>query len=227
MVPIRVIQIDSWGAFEELGDRLVRDHGWRRDSKQTQRFYSAGRQMVDIVPCGGVAEDDAIHWPPEQSHRMDVRGLEIALREVIEVNAGSDLTIRVAPLPVLALLKLVSWNGRDDGKGKDAEDLVSILNAYSETNEAEELIDQEVHVELYELEDTEQLRGARLMGRQVRRVADVSALELVHEALETELDPEGQLHLALYGGRALRGDDADERALDLLRAFKRGVDDAD
>mgnify|MGYP005848128631 CR=1 FL=1 len=220
-----VIQIDTWDAFRQLGDALVRDHGWRRDARQTQRFYSSLDQMVDIVPCGGVAVDDAIHWPPDQSHRMDVRGLDIALREAVEIEVSQDLTIRVAPLPVLALLKLVSWRDRSVGREKDAEDLVSILKVYVETDEASALLEQALHLSLYELEDSDEARGARLLGRQVGAVAAGSTLGLVQEILAMELDPDGQLQLVLFGARALRGDNADDRALALLDAFRRGVDE--
>ncbi|MDZ7827756.1 MAG: hypothetical protein U5R48_19050 [Gammaproteobacteria bacterium] len=221
-----VIQIDTWDTFAELGDRLVQDHGWRRDPRRVQRSTVPATRWSTSYRAVEWRKATLIHWPPDHSHRMDVRGFEIALREAIELDVSPELAIRIAPLSVLVLLKLLSWSDRVDGREKDAQDLVSILKVYGDTIEARDLLVEEPNLELYELEDTDEARGARLVGRQVRQMVDESTLRLVHTILANELDPDGQQHLVLYGSKAFGyAEDRDEQALGMLEAFKRGFED--
>lgn len=221
------VHIDDWDQFESLGTLLMESFGWRKDGKQAQRFYSAADRMVDLVPCGDVAEEDAITWPPDHSHRMDVRGFELAMSEGVHIEYDEGREVTIAPLHVLVLLKLVSWWDRASGQEKDAEDLAALLRSYADTD-ADRLLELDEHIDLYELEDDHECRGARLAGRLIGVAAEDHTLELAMDILEVESDADGDLRLALQCSEALPGDEDKriDRALDLLSSLRDGIDDS-
>ena len=220
------VQIDDWDQFAALSDLLVGEHGWRKDPKQYQRFFSAADQMVDLVPCGGVAEGDEISWPPDHAHRMDVRGFELAMSEGAHIDVGDGLLVTIAPLHVLALLKVISWWDRGTASEKDAEDLISLLRNYADTD-AGELLTQDENLDLYDLEEDHEHRGARLVGRIIANAAEVDTRDLARTIIDGGLDENGSMSLVTQAAEALTGD-IDARtnaAYELLSALRRGLND--
>lgn len=220
-----VIQIDDWTQFEVLSNHLIENCGWRKDQKQSQRFFSSVGRMVDLVPCGGVADDHQISWPPEFSHQMDVRGFELAFSEGVLFSVD-DCQLTIAPLHVLVLLKIISWWDRETGQEKDAEDLVSLLSSYADT-EAYDMLELHEHADLYELEDDHELRGARLGGRLIAVGAAESTLNLAIAILSDALNEEGSMKLVSQAARAIPGDfdEATDRALVLIESLQKGLRD--
>lgn len=219
------IQINDWAQFEDLSKHLIEQCRWRKDQKQAQRFFSSGGRIVDLIPCGGVAESHQVSFPPEHTHRMDVRGFELALSEGVLLFVD-DCPMMIAPLHVLVLLKIISWWDRESGKEKDAEDLVSLLSSHADT-EALDMLALNEHADLYEQEDDHELRGARLVGRLIAMAADESTLSLADTILRDALDEGGAMKLVLQAARAIPGDidSATDRALDLFESLLNGLSD--
>ena len=62
------VAMDSWERFRELRGALLTS-GHFREGKMEHRVYLQAPSVkdeipVDLIPFGGVAEDDVIHWPP-------------------------------------------------------------------------------------------------------------------------------------------------------------------
>lgn len=225
--PDIAIQIDRWEQFEELAQRLVEQHGWRKDPTHGQRFQSASERMVDLIPCGGIVEENAIRFPPDGSHRMDARGFELALSESVLIRIDADLQFPVAPLPVLALLKIISWWDRDDVnfKQRDAQDLIGLLRHFAATDGAA-LLDQPGHADMYGLENDYEHRGAHLLGRVIAGMARAETLQLARLILNDGIDESGSQTLVIHGERAMPGD-LETRAdatYQLLLALQRGLE---
>lgn len=221
-----VVHVGSWSAFERLADQLVEAQEWRKDRQSTQRFYTPAGQMVDLVPCGDIAENGTVAWPPDGAQRMDVRGLELAIEYGIALEIAEGRAVAVAPLPVLSLLKVIAWYDRPSGRERDAQDLLILLDTYADTQEFDALLsDSREHDDLYELEDDLTRRGARLLGRTAADIADADALELCLEILGTETDATGSLQMVIHGAPSLRADESrrEDIALDLLEAFFKGL----
>jgi predicted nucleotidyltransferase len=72
-----------------------------------------------------------IEWPPSRDIVMNVAVFEEALASSVSVEMGGDLTVRVASLPGLTLLKLVAWSDRSRETNKDAADLHRLLTSYA------------------------------------------------------------------------------------------------
>lgn len=220
------VQLDDWDQFAALTDHLIATHGWRKDSRQSQRLFSAADRMVDLVPCGGVAEGGEISWPPDHAHRMDVRGFELAMSEGVHIDLGDGCQVTIAPLHVLALLKIISWWDRGTAAEKDAEDLILLLRSYADTD-AEDLLILEEHIDLYEREDDHERRGARLVGRLIAAAAEATTLDLARSILEAGLDESGSMGLVMQASEALTGeiDARTDAAYELLSALGRGLND--
>ena len=61
------IAIDHWEDFENLTADILALPNFTKDSKQQQRFLYKEKFQVDIVPYGGIKDqNDNIFWPPDK-----------------------------------------------------------------------------------------------------------------------------------------------------------------
>ena len=86
-------------------------------------------QQVDVVPFGDLERDGevVIH---ESS--LSVLGCSEAAANADLVTLPSGRLLPVAPLELIAVLKLVAFAGRQPAETKDADDLLTVLRAASE-----------------------------------------------------------------------------------------------
>lgn len=118
------VSLDHYPAGLELAS------GWSRHPKREHTWIAPGDVYVDIVPAG--ADDDALNvltWP-ESGFQMSLAGLRLALDQAVPIEAAPGLSIRVAPLEVIALLKMVSFLDRPYERDRDLEDIALILDEY-------------------------------------------------------------------------------------------------
>jgi predicted nucleotidyltransferase len=164
------IATESWQHFERIKRALIATHGFATDPGRAHRLYY--RQLpVDLVPFGGVEHAPAqIAWPPGMDIIMNVAGYPEALQTAERVQIEPDLTIRVASLPGLAVLKLFAWLDRGAADNKDARDLLMLLRRYSDAGNQDRLYGEAIEV-LAAADYDLQLAGARLLGVDVARFA--------------------------------------------------------
>ena len=145
----------------QLTDRLA-IRGWRQDARWEQRWHSLGNARVDVLPVGPKARQRReIVWPRAET-RMRVVGYDHVFHDAVERELAPDLVLRVVPLPVLALLKIVSYSDDPHARQKDLRDLVALMRSYEEDGErrfSDEVLD--VGVDYQE-------SGAYLLGRDLR-----------------------------------------------------------
>lgn len=125
-------------------------------------------------------------------------------------------------MPILALLKIISWWDRT--LAKDAQDLVTMSRTFIDTV-GQALMDQDHHLDLYELEDDRECRSAHLLGRIIRSAADEATLNLAVTIIDDGIDESGNQRLVLDGEAAMAAatDDRATRAYELLCALRRGL----
>ncbi|MEK7874837.1 MAG: hypothetical protein AAB325_01445, partial [Pseudomonadota bacterium] len=92
------------------------------------------------------------------------------------VTVEPDLTVPIASLPGLALLKLFAWDDRHTETAKDAQDLVMLLRRYHMAGNQDRLYGAEFAV-LEAVDYDVDTAGPRLLGIDVRRIASAAALE--------------------------------------------------
>ena len=97
---------------------------------------------------------------------MSMVGFEEAYEHSITFRLSSDpkLDIKLASLPGLAIMKLISWNEKYPNRKRDADDLLFIMNRYEEAGNTERLYGEDLFLLQEEKFDTK-LAGTRLLGR--------------------------------------------------------------
>jgi len=145
---------------------------------------------IDIIPYGAIAVGNRITWPPEHEIVMAIAGFDEAYRHAVTVRLSSDpeLDIRVASLPGLFLLKLISWREQYPARRKDAGDLLFLMDKYEDTGISDHLFKEEQELLVMEGFDV-RLASIRLLGRNLAMIADAATTEMVVGILDCETSP--------------------------------------
>lgn len=104
--------------------------GWKQHAKKEHEWHGPGGIQVDVIPIGRNAfEMKEVTW--SSGHRMSLIGMRLASRTAEDylIEEGK-LTVRVASLKAIALLKMVSFQDRPYERERDLEDLAYILDEY-------------------------------------------------------------------------------------------------
>ena len=97
---------------------------------------------------------------------MNVAGFSEAADAAVEVEILTDLTLPVASLPSLAVLKLITWLDRwPENRGKDAQDFFHILSRYAEAWNMDRLYESEQEL-MTRADFDPDLAGAGLLGKE-------------------------------------------------------------
>ncbi len=160
------IAISDWDKYQQIETELIKTDGFTKDLKQKQRFIYNELYHLDIVPFGDIMKlDDKIFWPPNGETAMSVLGFSEVDKATHKVVVDENLSLNIASLAGIFLLKIVAWNDRHASTNKDADDLGFILLNYFNINE-NRVIEQ--NPDLYDDTDfTLTTAGARLIGRDI------------------------------------------------------------
>ena len=178
-----------------------------------------------MIPFGGVERRDrSIAWPPQGDEVMNVSGLAEALATAISVRLPGDVSVDVAALPAMALLKIWAWQDRKyTAPRRDAADLWEFLRYYGDAGNQDRLYGYEGEVPLASFEFDFEKAGAWLLGKDAREVLDhgpdrQTALDGLDAILRPEIDLDGSLQLVaqMPGGNH-------DRQISLLSAFHTGL----
>ena len=165
------IALPDWPAFESVKLGIVGSGEFQAHPRVTHRLDHVTLQgfHLDLVPFGAIAGTQAtIAWPPAHAVVMNVIGYTDALAGAVTLRIAADLSIKVASLPGLALLKFFAWQDRHRESSKDAWDLRLLLTRYEAADNSERLYDEgAMEVEGFDAERA----ACRLLGRDVARLA--------------------------------------------------------
>ena len=216
------LAVRDWQAFLRVRKALLASGAFTAGGPAHRLWF--GDQRLDIMPFGGVERPDrSIAWPPEGVEVMNVRGLTEALATAVAVRLPSGVSIDVACLPALALLKIWAWEDRKyTTPGKDASDLWMFLRHYAEAGNEDRLYDKESDGLASFAFDLEKA-GAWLLGKDARDVLahgpdPRGSLETLDAILRPEIDPDGALRLVAQMPPGDR-----DRQVSLLAAFHAGL----
>jgi predicted nucleotidyltransferase len=179
------VAMDSWERFRELRAALLTS-GHFREGKMEHRVYLKAHSVkdeipVDLIPFGGVAEAGVIHWPPNRETVMAVVGFEDAIAAAVHVQVDADLTIPVASLAGIAVLKLFAWHDRRTND-KDALDLYRVISSYTDAGNFDRLYDEEIQF-LEEADHDIEFAGAALLGFDALQFCSPGTLAKVRDLL--------------------------------------------
>lgn len=225
------VRISSWTEFAKLKESLLTSGSFEL-AREAHCLLYEGELRVDILPFGGVVSAQGeIHWPPNSDIVMCMVGFEDAYRSALEarVRASPPLHIRVASIPGLTILKLISWADRPHLRTRDAIDLSFILDHYLDAGNNERLFEE--HKDLVEVEGFDYVRaGARLLGRDIAKIGEPETLRRLREILAMETTREGQHRLIrdMMPAGTVFDEESGNRfgeLLTLLRELIKGIND--
>ena len=189
------VEVASWEQFKTLFEELI-STGQFSPTPERQRLR-CGKVLIDILPFGPITDEDKkISWPPEHEIIMSVAGFKEAYEHsiTVRVNFNPDLDIKLATLPGLAIMKLISWEEKYPDRKRDAEDLLLIMNKYEEAGNSDRLYSEDLPLLQEEGFDTT-LAGTRLLGLDMARISDPNTFLIVKEILDDETKEMSQYKL--------------------------------
>ena len=180
------IAVESWEQYEAVKEQLLARKQFEKGDKVHRLSFkhdSGARYPLDIIPFGGLEQaPHQIAWPPEKKILMNVAGYEEAFAAAVTVQIEPGLSVRVASLPGLALMKVFAWIDRGLADKKDALDLLTLFKCYPQAGNEDRLYGEEIGT-LETVGFDFMLAGPRLLGRDVRKIATLSALRAIEDAL--------------------------------------------
>ena len=215
------VMVQDWEIFAALRIALIEGGEFsERAGPATHRLRHQSGLPLDIVPFGGIERADrTIAWPPDQSTVFDCFGAREAFNAAVSVLLPQTVTLRVASIPALALLKVTAWQDRKHTHpGRDANDLLLYLRSYMDCDNFDRAARD--HGDLFMVEDYEhEATGAQLLGRDIALLLDKPAIQHVLEILLPQADAQGPLLLASQSDLDL------EQARRLIEAVCDGLTD--
>ncbi len=183
------IAISDWPVFKQIETDLLSFENFTKDPGLKQRFIYKNIYLLDIVPFGNIMnEKDKIFWPPDESFAMSVLGFSEVDAATQKMIIDDHLTIEIASLAGVFLLKIVAWNDRHVKSNKDADDMGFILTNYLTINE-KRAIDN--HYDIYEDRNfSVSTAGAKLLGRDIAEmlVKQFTTKNKIVQILQLEID---------------------------------------
>lgn len=153
--------------LREFEEDLDKD-GFRKKSPPCSYLYK-GKQKVDIIPFGGIAQDGVVVLP-EMDRPLTVLGFAEALKAAVAVRLECGLSLKVATPPAIFVLK--TFAAYDRLRTDDLSDIRAILLYYQENPD----------LDLYYAENQERVHefekiGAWLLGREVGMLLEPNTYE--------------------------------------------------
>jgi predicted nucleotidyltransferase len=201
--------VSDWQDFTALRAALLTSPHFEPHERVPHKIFHRKYREIDLIPFGGVERADGrIAWPPAGEEIMTALGYRAALASAVDVKLPANQRILVVSLPMLAVLKVISWSERHTAvPRKDAADLLLILKNYLDAGNQQRLYEEGPHL----LEDSNfdyERAGAWLAGRDAAKALQTGApqqtgtRERVSNILAPEVDPDGPLRLiGELGGR--------------------------
>lgn len=184
------VAVETWADYEQLKESLISTKRFKNDTKNEQRLWwtEPGEEMkIDLVPFGNLESPAGqIAFPPKGDFVMSTVGFEEAFENSLRVEINENLTIRIASLAGLVLLKFVAYNDRPAERRRDVQDIFFIARYYFDAGNEERLYEEET--DLLGDDFNHQTSGARLLGRDVARLLNDKTKKIISNLLAEETD---------------------------------------
>jgi len=119
-----------WITSEELPDLETILSGWTHNEKEEHRWLSPFGVTTDIIPiCPDLMDGNFLVWP-KSGNRMNMTGHRLAYDHALQINVTDTIEIPVAPVHIIALLKIIAYMDDPYKREKDLDDIVFMLTNY-------------------------------------------------------------------------------------------------
>lgn len=171
------IFVPEWGTYQELMEKLL-GSGMFEPTQIKHRLMYKGAIEVDLVPFGDIQDEQGEYqWPPDFLIAMNVAGfVEISNHGVVFQNQEKGLSVKVAPIQGIGVMKLFAWRDRKHRTDKDGKDMGFILGNYVDLKYEVLYEDYEDVIEADDFDTI--ISGARIMGRDMHEIIRGNELAL-------------------------------------------------
>ncbi len=174
---------------EELPAGMNRLLGWEPGGRGEQEWIAPGDVRVDILPVGRAQlESGKLIWP--SGFEMSLVGYRHVFEQAADVMMGPELVVRVAPLPVVVLLKMAAFLDRPWERERDLEDVGHVLEEYLRPDEEERRFADDVFDAGLSYDEA----PAYWLGRDMRDLVNSEERALVEKFLDVVGDENGAWH---------------------------------
>jgi predicted nucleotidyltransferase len=125
------VQLDHWQGFYKFYARACAQGGFSPTESPHRLIHQTMKIFVDIVPFGGIAEDNVIAWPNTEMS-MSVAGFAEAMRFARNTLITAGVEIKVITPEMLAVLKCFAFADRGNKTSRDLQDLLLLAEYYSQ-----------------------------------------------------------------------------------------------
>src|SRR6266568_7870427 len=153
----------------------LKSRGWTQEPGKEHRWHGPSGSLMDLMPAGpNLRAAKRIVWP-ESQFAMSLVGFEHVFARSVLISFAPNVEFKVAPPPVIALLKIVAYTEDPYRRRKDLGDLKSLLRYYEA--ESDRIFGDDVFTaELADVEYT----NAFLLGSDVGAIATDEDAEIVN-----------------------------------------------
>lgn len=185
------VQVESWERFYAVKDSLL-TRGFV-ETRLQHRLKSPAERLIDIVPFGGIEQDNAeIYWPPNGEHVMNMRGFKEAIEnaQLVLLRTSPELVCRVVTPEGLMILKLICWAERArELRAKDANDIQYLLTTYYSIKNIKVDIYEQDNIAETERYDWDQTQAAcSLLGKACRKIVSEETFAEIQKLCDSAND---------------------------------------
>jgi len=184
------------------------------------RWVSSDGVGIDILPARvRTAPGNILKWP-ESGNTVNLAGLHLAFTYAVSHQVVENLTIRVAQLRVLFLLKMISYMDQPWTREKDLSDIASIITNWLPLDDGRRWGGDVMSIEMeYDLVP------ACVMGKELSEIVQTDEKELILKFISMTQDENDryctQPRLSKLGPPMWHGDP--EKMIGHMHAFKQGL----
>ena len=222
------VQVANWGQYKKLKQGLIDTANFEQD-RQEQRLKFKNILIIDIIPFGEIAGlKNSINWPSEDGNEMSTLGYSESFENAILARLRNNpvLEIKLTNIAGLAIMKIIAWHD-NPARGKDAQDLSLILHNYLNAGNEERIFEEENDIfgkAKKDHGDYYDNAGARLLGRDIAKIAVTNSKKKILEILEEETREEGRYKLVEEMKDTYYESSHDfEDNIELLKQLKLGI----
>ena len=182
--------VENWEQFNTFKNLLISTGMFEAHSQIIHRLFFQSdllkqKLTVDLLPFGGVENDNQIAWPPEMTTVMNITGYQDALNSAVKLMISDDVIISVISIPELAALKLFAWADRNQTETKDAGDFVLLARNYHQAGNHERIYEPEFTSALSATRYDPELTGVWLLGYDLKAMCSETTREQLAELLNS------------------------------------------
>lgn len=208
-----------WITSEELPGLETILSGWTHNEREEHRWISPYDITTDIIPiCPDLMDENYLVWP-KSGNRMNMTGHRLACDHALQINITDSLEIPVAPVHVIAFLKIIAYMDNPNEREKDLDDIVFVLAKY-----LDELDDRRWSLTVQENEIWYEALPAFAAGIDLGKITGPDEKEIVLKFLNkfegSDDDNEFQARLTRAGRKSHLSPD---HTFDLFDSFSKGL----